>query len=301
MCIPSQRKATLTGLMAPISWGMSVGLSRCITEQFGLAAGLTILNIAICIFLLLFFGRPRLGEFPKKYLLLGIPMANISSLCFYSSIYLSDGGAQTMEVGMVNYLWPCLVLLIAVLFNGQRARWWLLPGITLSFAGILLVLGGEQGFDLSAVCSHFRHNPWSYILAFFGALSWAIYSNLTRAWSNGKNPTLIIFIIDAILFSCLWATSCDGISQASLMGWISLFLGAIAMGGSYAAWSYGVTKGNITVLAIASYFTPVLSCLFATLWIGARLDQSFWIGVFVIVTGSLVCWSSSTVIKKRIA
>lgn len=64
-------------------------------------------------------------------------------------------------------------------------------------------------------------------------------------------------------------------------------------GGAYAAWSYGVIRGNITLLAIASYFTPVLSCLFATLWIGASLDGSLWTGVGVLVLGSLLCWSAT--------
>ena len=35
----ASHKATLLGLTAPVCWGMSVGLVRSITEQFGLAAG----------------------------------------------------------------------------------------------------------------------------------------------------------------------------------------------------------------------------------------------------------------------
>ena len=37
------RKATLTGLLAPLLWGMSVGLVRGISEDFGLARGLMLL------------------------------------------------------------------------------------------------------------------------------------------------------------------------------------------------------------------------------------------------------------------
>lgn len=53
------------------------------------------------------------------------------------------------------------------------------------------------------------------------------------------------------------------VGEPSAHGWISVILGGIAMGGAYAAWTQGMTKGNITVLAAASYFTPVLSCVFA--------------------------------------
>lgn len=290
-------KATLIGLTAPVCWGMSVGLVRSITEEFGLAAGLSVLYISTCVFLFFLLGLPKLKNYSKKYLFLGIPTANVCSLCFCLSLYLSDGGQQTVEVGMVNYLWPCLVVLFAVLFNGQKARWWIAPGVVVSFLGVMLVLGGDKGIQPGQIWLHVQNNPWSYLLAFCGAVAWAAYSNLTRAWSNGQNPTLIVFAIDSCVFTAIWLAGFGDLSHASIMGWVSVAVGAVAMGGSYAAWSYGVTKGNITVLAIASYFTPVLSCLFATLWIGAKLDGAFWQGVAVIVLGSLLCWSS-TVMRK---
>ena len=290
-------KATLVGLTAPVCWGMSVGLVRTITEQFGLAAGLTILYATTCVFLVMILGLPDLKKYPRKYLCFGIPLANLCSVCFALSLYLSDGGQQTMEVGMVNYLWPCMVVLFAVLFNGQKATWLLVPGVIVSFYGIMLVLGGENGVQIGEILQHVKNNPWSYLLSFLGAVAWGIYSNITRAWSNGQNPTLIVFGIDTVLFCTLWLLGFGSLSHGSAQGWISIVVGAIAMGGAYAAWSYGVTKGQIAILAIASYFTPVLSCLFATIWIDASLDVHFWKGVAVIVAGSLMCWAS-TVLRR---
>ena len=199
-----QTRATLFGLTAPICWGMTVGLIRSITESFGLAAGLTLLYGATIVFLFFLLGRPRLSAFPRKYLFFGLPMAYLCSICFCLSMYLSDGGQQTVEVGMINYTWPCLVVLFAILFNGQKARWWIVPGVIISFAGIMLVLGGENGIDLPGIWQHMQGNPLSYLLAFCGAVAWAAYSNLTRAWSNGQNPTLIVFALDFLIFASLW-------------------------------------------------------------------------------------------------
>ena len=293
MSVTPQTRATLIGIIAPICWGMSVGLVRTITETFGLAAGMSILYGTTCLFLLFFLGRPNLRAFPKKYLFLGLPTANLSSICFSLSLYLSNGGQQTVEVGMVNYLWPCLVVVFAIAFNGQKARWWVAPGVLISFTGVVMVLSGEQGFNAIELLEHIRLNPWSYLLAFLSAVTWAVYSNLTRAWSGGQNPTLIIFFLDFIIFSSLWAAGYGDLSQPTMHGCLSVAIGAVAMGGAYAAWSYGVTKGNITILGVASYFTPVLSCLFASIWIGASLDASFWTGVAIVVLGSLLCWSST--------
>lgn len=54
-----------------------------------------------------------------------------------------------------------------------------------------------------------------------------------------------------------------------------------------------MARGNIAVLAAASYFTPVLSCVFATFWIDAKLDSGFWSGVVLVVAGSLLCWDAT--------
>ena len=286
-------KATFIGLSAPLCWGMSIGLTRCITESFGMAAGLAVFNWVTCAFLFLVLGLPDLRKFPKKFLFLGVPMGNIYTICYCLSLYFADGPQQTVEVGMVNYLWPCLVVLFAVLFNGQKAHWWLWPGVAACFAGLVMVLGGEQGFSLREFQEHILSNPWSYGLAFAGAVTWGAYSNVVRAWSNGQNPAFIVFSIDALMFTALWAAGYGDLSGGSLQGWISIVLGGITVGGAYAAWNYGVTHGNITLIGIASYFTPVLSCIFSSLWLGASISGPFWLGVAVLVAGSLVCWHST--------
>ena len=45
------------------------------------------------------------------------------------------------------------------------------------------------------------------------------------------------------------------------------------MGSAYGMWTFGVQKGRIEIMSIMSYFTPVLSCIFASLLIGAKLTH----------------------------
>ncbi len=39
---------------------------------------------------------------------------------------------QAIEVGMVNYLWPSLTILFAILFNGQKTNWLIVPRLLLA-------------------------------------------------------------------------------------------------------------------------------------------------------------------------
>lgn len=287
-------QATLIGLFAPICWGMSVSLVRGIAEGFGMAQGQFFLYCVatICVFFIV--GLPDFHRIDKRYLYFGIPTANLSSLSFCLAIFTSSGGAQTMEVGMVNYLWPSLTILFAVLFNGVRTRWWLYPGLLVAFGGIIVILSGDKGFSLTEFVARFAENPVSYLLALVAAVTWAGYSSMTRAWGNGINPSTIIFAVDTLVFLVLWLLDIG--SQpvaANAHGLMSVIFGGIAVGMAYVVWTLGMSKGNITVLAAASYFTPVLSCVFATFWIGAELNSSFWMGVVLVVVGSLLCWDAT--------
>lgn len=290
-------RATAIGVLAPMLWGMSVGITRGITENFGVAEGLVALYALVSAVLLLIFGRPRLRLFSWKYLVFGIGSANLSAVCFVFSLAFSDGGHQTMEVGMVNYLWPCLTILFGILFNGQKAHWWIVFGIAKCLIGVVTVLGGNQGFDPANFWHNIQKNPLSYGLALCGAITWSAYSSFTRALANGQNPVVLIFLGDLIIFSLIWLSGWGPtpVENPHGYGWLGVAMGAFATGAGYSCWTYGMMKGNMTLLAIASYFTPVLSCLFGTVWIGANLTMSFWNGVMILVAGSLVCWLSTRV------
>lgn len=218
-------KATCIGLLAPALWGMSVGIVRGVTEDFGLGPGFTIMYGVAFLFLLLLFGKPPLKRFSLKYLIFGIGSANLCALCFIFSLSMAQNAEQTVQVGMVNYLWPCLTIVFAVLFNGERARWWLVPGVLICLAGVFVVLGGEKGFDLMGFLASWDANPWSYTIALIGAFLWASYSSMTRAWSGGNNPTVVIFFNDMVVFSLIWALTPSAPLEWLHPGWIGVFFG----------------------------------------------------------------------------
>ena len=65
---------------------------------------------------------------------------------------------------------------------------------------------------------------------------------------------------------------------------LSLIVASAAIGLGYAAWNIGIIHGNITMLVVASYFTPIISSLLAMLVLQTELSISFWQGT-AMVTG----------------
>jgi len=291
--LPAQYKATLLGLLAILLWSSVVGLIRSVSEGLGPIGGAAMIYSVSAVFLLLALRMPNLRLFPRPYLLLGSLLFVSYEICLSLSLGYANTRLQAIEVGMVNYLWPCFTVLMALVFNGQKARWWLLPGLLLSLFGIGWIMSGEGGWSPAQMLENVRSNPLSYSLAFGGAVIWALYCNLTKKIAQGHNGVVLFITLTAVALWLKYAFSSESGMQFTLPVTLTLLCAGMAMGAGYAAWNVGILRGNMTLLATASYFTPVLSAVFAALVLNTALTANFWQGVVMVTAGSLICWRAT--------
>lgn len=286
----SKKQATLIGLIAVLLWASIVALIRGVSESLGATGGAAMMYSVASVFLFFTVGFPRVREFPRSYLVWGSLLFVAYELCLSLAIGYAHNGRQAIEVGMVNYLWPTFTLVSAILFNRQRASLLVVPGFLLSMLGICWVLGGDQGLDLHGMVENITDNPLSYGLAFFGALIWAAYCTVTARIARGKNGITLFFILVSVVLWGKYIVEGAGSMTFSLHALVYLMLAASAMGFGYAAWNVGILHGNVTVLAGASYFIPVLSAAFAAALLHAPLSVQFWQGALMVCGGSILCW-----------
>ncbi|MGD9424565.1 aromatic amino acid DMT transporter YddG [Pantoea sp. NSTU24] len=284
-------RATLVGLIAILLWSTTVGLLRSVSESFGATGGAALIYSTTALLLCLTRGLPRPGTLPAIYLWLGGALFVGYEICLALAIGLASNRSQSLELGMINYLWPCLTIVLAIPFNQQRFRPWLWPGLLLSLLGIVWVMKGSGSGSPALLWQNILRNPAAYSLAFIAALAWAIYNNLTRRVARGSNGITLFFILTAL---ALWLTfALSPQSQPMTFAPIPLlevgFVG-LSTAVAYSAWNHGIQQGNLTLLATASYFTPVLSALLGSLWLGLTPPLAFWQGVAMITLGSLICW-----------
>ncbi|EMB5690374.1 TPA: aromatic amino acid DMT transporter YddG [Acinetobacter baumannii] len=286
----SKRNATLIGLIAVLLWSSIVGLIRSVSESLGATGGAAMMYSVASVFLLISIGFPKLSEFPKRYLVWGSLLFVSYELCLALSIGYSNTNRQAIEVGMVNYLWPALTMVAAILFNNQKSNWLVIPGFVIAILGICWVLGGEQGLDLTSMLENIKDNPLSYGLAFIGALIWATYCTVTARIANGKNGVTLFFILTALVLWVKYLLIGGAPMVFDFHAVIYLVLAAAAMGFGYAAWNVGILHGNVTILAGASYFIPVFSAALAAIVLQTPLSMSFWQGAAMVCIGSVLCW-----------
>ncbi|WP_291298874.1 DMT family transporter [Elioraea sp.] len=187
----------------------------------------------------------------------GAWVLSVAGLFGYHALYFAAFAlAPAVEVNLVNYLWPLLIVLLAGLVGGQRLGARHIAGACLGLAGSALAIGAGAGFAAEHLAG--------YLCALAAAFTWAIYSVLNRRF--GAVPS------DAVAGFCLataaLAVPAHLLFETSVMpdarGFaLILAMGLGPVGLAFYAWDHGTKHGDLRLLGVLSYLTPVLS----TLWL----------------------------------
>jgi drug/metabolite transporter (DMT)-like permease len=283
-------RATLIGICAVVMWGATVGLLRSIAEVFGPIGGAALVFTTSAVFASLALGVPRWRELPPAYLWGGGLLFVAYEVCLAVSLGIAHDRSQAMELGMINYLWPSLTIVLAVVARQQRGSWLLWPALCLCFAGIVWVMKGQGEWSAAQMGQNILGNPLAYALALGAAFLWAIYSNVTRRLGKGKNAVPLFLLATSALLWTQYAISKEPALRFELGGAGQVLLLGALTAAAYSCWNHGMQHGNFTLLATASYFTPVLSALIASLWLGVQPGAGFFVGAAMVTVGSLLCW-----------
>lgn len=281
---------TVIGLLAIVLWGFMAGLVRLVSESFGATLGSALIYTVGGILLLVVRKPTSIRRAPRKYLII----CGIMFVAYEASISLSIGlastAAQSVEVSLVNYLWPTLLVLMTAAVSHKRgAVWKALPGAIVATIGVAMAVGGES-LNVHEALRNISSNPLPYALAFAGAFIWAIYATVTPKMSDGYDGTTIFFCCVAVVLWLIHFTSGEGLPATApgIGGYVALAACAASIAGGYACWGYGMLHGSMETLAIGSYATPLFSTASSTVLLGVALGASFWIGVALVVGGTLV-------------
>ncbi len=292
--------ATTAGLAAIVLWSTTVALARSLTEQLGpLTAAAGVHGVA-CIGAVCSLLRGRrsgaVAQLPRKYLL-GCGALFVSyMICLYLGLGLAQSRQQALAVGLLNYLWPVLTLLLSVVVLRQKANWLLGPATLIALLGLMLVILPERfsdsgGQDWTSCWHAGVERPLPLLLGLLAAVMWALYSTLTRRWAGeeahgGVDWFLIVTALVLVPLSALVVEP-----RTAGVGAISetLFLGC-ATYLAYGLWDTAMRKGNLVLVAAASYFTPLLSTIVSCIYLMVWPTPQLWWGCVLLVAGSLGSW-----------
>jgi drug/metabolite transporter (DMT)-like permease len=296
---------TFFGLVALVFWATSVAFTRAISEALGpvtlvaVSFGLGGL-ISLCVEFCRYRKIRALSPPSWPYLICCGVFFVVYTAGYVPALAMAGDRQVVLQLGIVNYMWPGLIVLFSVFLLHYRPRWYFLfPGLVIAFLGVMICMAGKVSFGL--FMKAIRENAAAFALMAGSAVCWAIYSNLARRFApaNGASgvPLFqlaagILFIILSIIFGAQPRWSFSVIFPL-------IFYTVFVISLSYFLWDMAMQKGNIVFLGAASFFLPLVSTLFAAWYFNEPAGRHLLAGAALVMLGAVLS-RYGVVIRKRL-
>ncbi|NIK48644.1 aromatic amino acid exporter YddG [Variibacter gotjawalensis] len=250
----SRNAATLVGFVAVLLWSCLAFLTALSGKMppFQLAAVTFALGGGMGAVSWLFRrGAARALVQPWQVWLLGI-----SGLFGYHALYFfALRSAPPAEAGLINYLWPLLIVLLSSFLPNEHLRWHHVAGALLGLAGTIVLFSGGKGFVIKP-----EYVP-GFVAAFIAAFVWSTYSVMSRRFAAVPTDAVVGFcLVTAFLAAICHLAFEQTVWPQTFTEWLAVIaLGFGPIGIAFYTWDFGVKRGDIRVLGALSYCAPVLS------------------------------------------
>ncbi len=276
-------RATLIGFTAILMWSLLALLTAASGQvpPFQLAAMTFAIGGILGAASWLVRGNPiaALSQKPQVWAL------GIFGLFGYHALYfIALRLAPPAESGLINYLWPLLIVMFSALLPGERLRIHHVIGAGLGLAGTVVLISGRArlGFEPQYIPG--------YAAAFVAAFVWAIYSVMSRRFAAVPTDAVVGFcLVTSLLGAAFHLVLEETVWPATIAQWLAvLALGIGPVGAAFYVWDIGMKHGDIRVLGAASYAAPVLSTLALVLAGYAEATASLALAAALIAGGGLI-------------
>jgi len=222
----------------------------------------------------------------------------VGGLFGYHALYFSALRlAPPAEAGLLNYLWPLLIVLLSALLPNERLKAHHIVGAGLGLIGTVVLFAGQGQLGIAA-----EFIP-GYSAAVVAAFVWASYSVLSRRFAAVPSDAVAGFCLATAVLAAICHLAFETTLWPNAAGqWLAILaLGLGPVGAAFYAWDFGVKHGDIRVLGALSYAAPILSTLFLVLAGYAEPRISLALAAALITGGGLLAARDLWRREKRIA
>ncbi len=277
-------RATAIGSLSIILWGMLALLTQLtggVIPPFQLMA--MTFSVAFVLMMIRWIKQGHLGLYHLRQSPLAWILGVGGLFGYHFCYFLAMSKAPAVEVSLLAYLWPLLIVFFAALLPGERLRSMQLLGALMALAGCwLLIAQGGSGFGSQYVSG--------YVLALACAFIWAGYSVASRLVKSVPTDAVGWFCAATALLAMLCHMLLEEtVWDLGVWQWLGVVgLGIGPVGIAFFTWDYGIKHGDLQLLGVLAYGAPVISVLLLVLAGEAQLSWHLAWACLAIVLGSLL-------------
>lgn len=268
-------------------WSTIATVSKLLLGSLDTMQVMTVSSLFAFLFLLIWCGAKGLLHRMKDYRIsdyLKICGIGLLGTFFYNLfLWLGIDSMQASRAFIINYLWPIMTVVFAVIILKERMTVRKALAILTSFLGVVIVTsnGSLEGFTGSSLSGT--------LFCVLAAMSYGLFAVLNKKNNYDKFIVMMIANFAAFVISLIYqlvsATPFDfsGVQIAGL-AWSGIFTCAIAN----TTWSLALDSGDTAKISNLAYITPFLSLIWTWLVLGEKLNVYSILGLVVIVLGIFV-------------
>jgi len=216
---------------------------------------------------------------------------------YHAAYFIALRNAPVVEAGLINYLWPLLIVVFSALLPGERLKWQHIVGCILALAGAVLVVTKGQGFNFNPA-----YIP-GYLAALFAAVTWGVYSVVSRRFAHVPSDAITGFCVATAVLAAMVHVAIEPTAwPTNAWQWAAVVgLGLGPVGLAFYVWDIGVKHGDIQVLGAAAYSAPLLSTTILVLAGYAAYSNTLLIACLLITAGAVLAASDLLFRRKPTA
>ncbi|CAO3419735.1 aromatic amino acid exporter YddG [Azospirillum doebereinerae] len=229
-------------------------------------------------------GRDVIGPLRQPWPVWLVGVTGLFGYHFFYFLAFGIAHGATVEVNLLNYLWPLFIVLFSTLLPGERLKPGHVLGALCGLAGTALIITG-RGEGVSLVGEQLP----AYAAVVTAAVIWGAYSVLSRRFGSVPTEAVGGFCLVTALLALLCHLAFETTVMPQGVAWPALLaLGIGPFGLSFFLWDHGMKRGDIRALGVMSYAVPPASTLLLILFGQATGGWTVWTACALIAGGALL-------------
>ena len=224
----------------------------------------------------------------------------LNNTLLFLAIGLASNEKELLIVTIINYLWPMLihVFKIPVLHIKVKPLTFIIS-VILGICGVILAFSQEYTLrELMELAKNLDDNFLAYLLALLTAVSWALYSNLTKKFVTDDDFAAlpIIFMLSGLPFLYLLISqgnfefkSLELVYSNPELIYTIVFPTALG----YIFWNIAMKKGNKDLVVSISFIIPFLAVLFIGLKFSTKVGMLTWVASLFLISSAYLIYRAT--------
>lgn len=274
-------------LLAVLFWAVNFSFIKIALREFSPQAfnGLRLFFTSVTLIFVLMISKEGFSVSKPdqwKIILLGISGNTVYQMFFIYGLNRTTASSTSIILAMS----PVFVAVLSTLIKQEKIHWAGWMGIFISFIGFYFLIANQGGsFHLSS------NSLQGDLLIFIGNIFWALYTVFSKPLLEKISPlklTTLTMAVGTLVYLPFAAEDIARLSWSSISfkSWASLlYSGLFCLVIGYVIWYASVKRVGNSKTVIYGNITPVLTVLFAYIFLSERLSLSQAMAALVIFLG----------------